>query len=262
MSQSRPGRSPATSSSTERLLRSSTLIVDLGRRVEHPHLARRAARHPSGVSFGLCSDFPAPTRSRAGARRRRSPSRRPRARGRGRGCCRRRRRDARIDDRQAELVEHRGAAREAVLPVRRVDHDRRGAAVVARACSDTTGSSASPDRAPRARACARRSPRANGAGNRRRTASPRRRSMASAGDAGPASRPRARLLVLAHQLVLVDRALQPAAQRALDALVELVEQRGLPGVPQLRVRAAHVGDRSARRGSRGGSRRRRAARSR
>ena len=43
------------------------------------------------------------------------------------------------------------------------------------------------------------------------------------------------------QLLLVDRALEAAAQRALDALVELLEQRGLPGVPQLRVGAAHVG---------------------
>ena len=34
--------------------------------------------------------------------------------------------------------------------------------------------------------------------------------------------------------------LEPAAQRTLDALVELVEQRGLPGIPQLRVGAAHV----------------------
>ena len=49
------------------------------------------------------------------------------------------------------------------------------------------------------------------------------------------------VLRLAHQVLRVDRALEPAAQRALDALVELAEQRGLPGVPQLRIGAAHVG---------------------
>ena len=45
------------------------------------------------------------------------------------------------------------------------------------------------------------------------------------------------------QLVLVDRVRQAAAQGAARRLIQLLEQRVLPGVPELRVRAAHVGHR-------------------
>ncbi len=41
-------------------------------------------------------------------------------------------RDARIDDRQAELVEHRGGARKAVAAMRREDQHRRRAALAVR----------------------------------------------------------------------------------------------------------------------------------
>ena len=49
------------------------------------------------------------------------------------------------------------------------------------------------------------------------------------------------ILDLAHQLVLVDRRLEAAPQRPLDAFVEIVEQRCLPRIPELRVGPAHVG---------------------
>jgi len=47
-------------------------------------------------------------------------------------------------------------------------------------------------------------------------------------------------LRLADQFLLIDRGLETPAQGALGALVELLEQPRLPGVPQLRVGAAHV----------------------
>ena len=51
--------------------------------------------------------------------------------------------------------------------------------------------------------------------------------------------PRA-VLDLAYQVLRIDRALQAPAQRAFHALVEVPEQRGLPGVPQLRIGGANV----------------------
>src|SRR5450759_5633858 len=53
-------------------------------------------------------------------------------------------------------------------------------------------------------------------------------------------RPRV-LLSFADQFILIDRGFQPAAQRALGALVELLEQAGFPGIPQFRIGAADVG---------------------
>jgi len=49
------------------------------------------------------------------------------------------------------------------------------------------------------------------------------------------------LLCFAHDLVLIDGTFKAAPQRTFDALVELVEERGLPGVPQSWIRAAHIG---------------------
>ena len=44
--------------------------------------------------------------------------------------------------------------------------------------------------------------------------------------------------------MLVSRRIgEPAANRALRALVEFPEERVLPRVPELRVSAAHIGDR-------------------
>src|SRR5205823_12728012 len=48
------------------------------------------------------------------------------------------------------------------------------------------------------------------------------------------------ILRLAHEMLGVDRALESPAERALHALVEIAEQRCLPGVPQLRIRGALV----------------------
>ena len=48
------------------------------------------------------------------------------------------------------------------------------------------------------------------------------------------------VLGLAHQVLRIDRALQPPAQGSFHALVEVPEQRCLPGVPQLRIGGAHV----------------------
>ena len=62
------------------------------------------------------------------------------------------------------------------------------------------------------------------------------------GDAAGGGQQLARaVLRFAHQLVGIDRALEAAAQRALHAFVEFLEQRRLPGIPQLRIGAAHVG---------------------
>ena len=54
---------------------------------------------------------------------------------------------------------------------------------------------------------------------------------------------RALRLGFADQFFLVDGRFQSAAQGALGALVEFLEQPRLPGIPQLRIGAAHVGDR-------------------
>ena len=109
-------------------------------------------------------------------------------------------------------------------------------------CSDTTGSSASPARPASTRGVPGhllgRVAQEIGVRQLRPDAVDGAGGHALAGE--QAAR---RLLRLALELVLVDRALEAAPQRALDPLVELVEQRRLPGVPQLRVGAAHVGDR-------------------
>ncbi len=44
-----------------------------------------------------------------------------------------------------------------------------------------------------------------------------------------------------NELFAIQRRLVPAAERGLDAFVQLVEQRRLPGIPELRVGASHVG---------------------
>ena len=49
-------------------------------------------------------------------------------------------------------------------------------------------------------------------------------------------------LCFAHQLVLVDRALQSASQCALGAFVEFLKERRFPRIPELGIRAAHVRD--------------------
>ena len=48
------------------------------------------------------------------------------------------------------------------------------------------------------------------------------------------------LLRFANQFVLIDRRLEAAAQGALGALVEFLEQPRFPRIPQLRIGAAHV----------------------
>src|SRR2546430_14396413 len=66
-----------------------------------------------------------------------------------------------------------------------------------------------------------------------REARPRARDVAFADAPLDEQTPRG-VLGLAHQVLRIDRALEPAAQGALHALVEVPEQRCLPGVPQLR----------------------------
>ena len=117
-SHSRPGRSPAISSSTERWLRSSTLkVIWVGvlnmrtwrgarrdtaeRRVLRPLQRRATARARSRVCASG-SVIGAPSSSSTWYRSRLKPS--PVGD------------DARIDDVEAQLIEHRGGAREAVTP--------------------------------------------------------------------------------------------------------------------------------------------------
>ena len=51
------------------------------------------------------------------------------------------------------------------------------------------------------------------------------------------------LLLLEDELLAIDRILEAAAQGAMREFVQVVEQRGLPGIPELGIRSAHVGDR-------------------
>ena len=64
--------------------------------------------------------------------------------------------------------------------------------------------------------------------------------LVDAGGVQPAPRLR---LNLANALFLVDRVVQPPAQRLARRAVELPQQRGSPSVPQLGIGAADIGDR-------------------
>ena len=151
-----------------------------------------------------------------------------------------------------ELVEHGGGAREAVTAVRRVDRAR---AVVPRSLLrlhrdqrlvDAAFASAQQPRVPGD--LLRRVAQEIG----RRQRCPGALDLAGARSCCGASSSRARFLVLARS-ALPCRSGFPGrgAARACTRLVELLEQRCLPGVPQLRIGAAHVGARSARTGNPG-----------
>src|SRR5215468_2552890 len=54
-------------------------------------------------------------------------------------------------------------------------------------------------------------------------------------------RPARGILRLAYQMLRVDRTLEAAPQRLLHPLIEVMEQRRLPRVPQFRVGGTHIG---------------------
>ena len=151
------------------------------------------------------------------------------------------RRDARVLDAEALLVEGRGRARKAVAAAVRV-HQHDGRAAAARVFGD---------RDERARVAgsrardARRVPGDLGGGVAQEVRVGERGPDALAvrrGDARGRELLARERLRLGDELVAVERRLEPAPQRLLDAFVQLVEQRRLPAVPELRVGPAHVGD--------------------
>ena len=66
------------------------------------------------------------------------------------------------------------------------------------------------------------------------------RSKSDSGDARGGELLARERLGLGNELVAIERGLESAPQRLLDALVQLVEQRRLPAIPELRVGPAHV----------------------
>ena len=131
------------------------------------------------------------------------------------------RRDARVDDVEAELVEHRGGAGEAVVAMRREREDGGGAALAARLHRDQRVFAAGLAVGEQLRVPGDflgRVPQEVRGGEALPGARDLRRGDAAAGGEQLARA----VLRLAHELVLVDRALEAAAQRALHALVELL----------------------------------------
>ena len=130
--------------------------------------------------------------------------------------------DAGLQNIEPELIEHGRRAREPVAPMRRIDHDRRRAALavrldghqgliavsltrrqgtrvpgdlLGRVAQEVDGRQARPGALDRLRLHTRAAQQRTGG-----------------------------VLMLAHEFVLIDRRLQPAAQGALDTVVELLEQ--------------------------------------
>ena len=148
-----------------------------------------------------------------------------------------RRRDARIDDVEPELIEHGGGTRKAVLAVRSAGHDR-GRAALALGLHRHHGHIIllAGELAREPGDLLRRVPEKTAIGELLPDG------VDVAGVEALRHEQLARLgLILGLQLVLIDGRLEAAAQGSLDAIVDLTEKRRLPGVPQSWIGRAHIG---------------------